>query len=210
MKFRKPLDDIFQTPSSVRVLRVLVHSELDLTGRQIADMAGLNPQTCQNTLDRLNDLHLLATRRVGRAYLYRLRTNNIIVMQMLRPLFVTEKSLLSSELSKVAARYEGTAIAVVLFGSVARGEEEPGSDIDLCVIVKNPESMEAAREKGDEILDHLADATGIVPTIIVWSKDEFLERYNRGDGLARSLLEEGRSIMGPPVYEVLRDVVEET
>ena len=138
MKFKKPLDDIFQTPSSIKVLRVLAKSELDFTGRQIADMAGLNPQTCQNTLDRLNDLRLLAVRRVGRAYLYRLKSNNAIVNQMLAPLFNTEKNLLANELTKVANRLEGTAIAVILFGSVARGEEEPESDIDLAVIVQDP------------------------------------------------------------------------
>ena len=205
MKFKKPLDDIFQTPSSIKVLRVLAKGELDFTGRQIADMAGLNPQTCQNTLDRLNDLRLLAVRRVGRAYLYRLKSNNAIVNQMLAPLFNTEKNLLANELTKVANRLEGTAIAVILFGSVARGEEEPGSDIDLAVIVQDPETREAAQGLGDEILDELADVTGVVPTIIVWSKDEFKERYDSGDGLARSLLEEGRVVMGPPVYEILRD-----
>ena len=205
MKFRKPLDDIFQTPSSIKVLRVLAKGELDFTGRQIADMAGLNPQTCQNTLDRLNDLRLLAVRRVGRAYLYRLKSNNAIVNQMLAPLFNTEKNLLANELTKVANRLEGTAIAVILFGSVARGEEEPGSDIDLAIIVQDPENKETAQELGDEILDELANVTGVIPTIIVWSKDEFKERYENGDGLARSLLEEGRVIMGPPVYEILRD-----
>ena len=205
MKFKKPLDDIFQTPSSIKVLRVLAKSELDFTGRQIADMAGLNPQTCQNTLDRLNDLRLLAVRRVGRAYLYRLKSNNAIVNQMLAPLFNTEKNLLANELTKVANRLEGTAIAVILFGSVARGEEEPGSDIDLAVIVQDPETREAAQGLGDEILDELAEVTGVIPTIIVWSKDEFKERYDSGDGLARSLLEEGRVVMGPPVYEILRD-----
>jgi predicted nucleotidyltransferase len=205
MKFTKPLDDIFQTPSSVKVLRVLAKSELDLTGRQIADMANLNPQTCQNTLDRLNDLRLLAVRRVGRAYLYQLKSYNAIVQQMLMPLFTTETNLLNNELTKVANRLEGTAIAVILFGSVARGEEEPGSDIDLAIIVQNPENKEAAQELGDEILDELATITGVVPTILVWSKDEFKERYDRGDGLARSLLEEGRVVMGLPVYEILRN-----
>ena len=205
MKFTKPLDDIFQTPSSIKVLRVLAKSELDLTGRQIADMAGLNPQTCQNTLDRLNDLRLLAVRRVGRAYLYRLKSYNAIVQKMLMPLFTTETNLLNNELTKVANQLESTAIAVILFGSVARGEEEPGSDIDLAIIVQNPENKEAAQELGDEILDELATVTGVVPTVIVWSKDEFKERYDRGDGLARSLLEEGRVVMGLPAYEILRD-----
>ena len=205
MKFTKPLDDIFQTPSSVKVLRVLAQSELDLAGRQIADMAGLNPQTCQNTLDRLDDLHILAVRRVGRAYLYRLKDKNAIVRQMIRPLFTTETNLLSSELTKVANMFSGMAIAVILFGSVARDEGDAKSDIDLCIIVKNNETREAAEEKGNEILDHLVDVTGIIPSVLVWSRDEFRKRYDKGDGLARAIFEEGQVVMGPPIYRILRD-----
>ena len=205
MKFTKPLDDIFQTPSSVKVLRVLAQSELDLAGRQIADMAGLNPQTCQNTLDRLDDLHILAVRRVGRAYLYRLKDKNAIVRQMIRPLFTTETNLLSSELTKVANMFSGMAIAVILFGSVARDEGDAKSDIDLCIIVKNNETREAVEEKGNEILDHLVDVTGIIPSVLVWSRDEFRKRYDKGDGLARAIFEEGQVVMGPPIYRILRD-----
>ena len=205
MKFTKPLDDIFQTPSSVKVLRVLAQSELDRAGRQIADMAGLNPQTCQNTLDRLDGLRILTVRRVGRAYLYRLNDNNAIVRQMIRPLFTTETNLLSNELMKVANMLSGTAIAVILFGSVARNEGDAQSDIDLCVIVKNNDSREAAEEKGNEILDHLVDVTGIVPSVIVWTRSEFRNRYDKRDGLARAIFEEGQVVMGPPIYRLLRD-----
>ena len=71
MKFDKPLDDIFGAPSNVKVLRVLARIDWELTGRQVADMAGLNAMTCQNTLNRLREFELLGVRRVGSANLYR-------------------------------------------------------------------------------------------------------------------------------------------
>ena len=39
MKFQKPLNEVFQNLSHVKVLRVLINSELDLTGRQVASLA---------------------------------------------------------------------------------------------------------------------------------------------------------------------------
>ncbi len=89
------LDAIFSTPSAVKVLRILAGSELDLSGRQIASLAGLNPQTTQNTLDHLNDMGLLAVRQVGRAKLYRFRPGHIHVVKLLAPLFAEEKVLLA-------------------------------------------------------------------------------------------------------------------
>ena len=87
-----PLDDIFSTASTVKVLRILVASELDMSGRQIASLAGLNPQTTQNTLDRLNEVGLLSARKVGRAKLYRFQPGNALVEKLLTPLFSAEKS----------------------------------------------------------------------------------------------------------------------
>jgi len=82
VKFQKSLDEVFQNLSHVKVLRVLVNSELDLTGRQIASLAGLSAMGAKKALDHLGELNLLAVRRVGRAYLYRFREENLIVQKL--------------------------------------------------------------------------------------------------------------------------------
>ena len=145
MKFTKPLDDIFQTPSSVKVLRVLLRAEMDMTGRQIAELAGLNPQTTLNTLDRLDNLNLLAVRKVARARLYKLRTGHALIENLIRPLFNTENGFLNDQLSMIGNKISvgGLGITVILFGSVAKGEEGPDSDLDLCVLINNEGERES-------------------------------------------------------------------
>ncbi len=196
MKFQKPLDEVFQNLSHVKVLRVLVNSELDLTGRQIAALAGLSAMGAKKALDHLGQLNLLAVRRVGRAYLYRFREENLIVQKLLRQLFINEKTLLEEELKKVSQHFSGFAHSVYLFGSVSRGEEAFGSDIDLCVILRNASLMEQAGEKAMEMTDHLSQVTGITPTILVMTREDFQHRYKSGDVLAKNIVEEGQILYG--------------
>ena len=176
MKFQKPLNEVFRNLSHVKVLRVLVNSELDLTGNQVARMAGISPLGCKNALDSLRELNLLAVRRVGRAYLYRLREENLIVKKLLRQLFADEKNLLEEELKKVADNFRPYSHSIYLFGSVARGEETFESDIDMCIITIIPAMLEPAREKAMEMTDLLSRETGITPTILVIDKSDFANR----------------------------------
>jgi len=196
VKFQKPLDEVFQNLSHVKVLRVLVNSELDLTGRQIAALAGLSAMGAKKALDHLGELNLLAVRRVGRAYLYRFREENLIVQKLLRQLFINEKNFLEEELKKVSQHFSSFAHSVYLFGSVSRGEEAFGSDIDLCVILRNASLMEQAEEKALEMTDHLGQVTGITPTIIVMTREDFQNRYKSGDVLAKNIVEEGQILYG--------------
>lgn len=196
MKFQKPLDEVFQNLSHVKVLRVLANSELDLTGRQIAGLAGLSAMGAKKALDHLGVLNLLAVRRVGRAYLYRFRENNLIVQKLLKQLFIDEKTFLQEELKNVSQHFATFAHSVYLFGSVSREEESFESDIDLCVIVNNASKLEQAEEKAMEMTDHLNQVTGITPTILVMTREDFQNRFKSGDVLARNIVEEGQILYG--------------
>ncbi len=196
MKFQKPLNEILRNLSHVKVLRVLVNSELDLTGNQVAGLAGISPLGCKNTLDHLRELNLLAVRRVGRAYLYRLREENIIVNNLLKSLFVKEKELLKVELEKIAQNFSGMAHSVYLFGSVAREEETFQSDIDLLVVARDKQILNQTEEKALEMTDYLTGTTGITPTILVMTKEDFTGKYKSGDPLVKNVVVEGIILYG--------------
>jgi predicted nucleotidyltransferase len=207
MKFTKPLDDIFQTPSSVKVLRVLLRAEMDMTGRQIAELAGLNPQTTLNTLDRLDDLNLLAVRKVARARLYKLRSGHALIEKLIRPLFDTEKTFLNDQLSAIGSKLSrsGLGATVILFGSVARGGEGPDSDLDLCILINHENERDKINRIVVEVIDDVVDTTGNVPTILVWLRNELIERLNNNDKLATSIINEGRVIGGPDVIGAIQN-----
>jgi predicted nucleotidyltransferase len=193
MKFDKPLDDIFGAPSNVKVLRVLARIDWELTGRQIADMAGLNAMTCQNTLNRLREFELLGVRRVGSANLYSIVRDKHLTKNLILPLFRRERELLPDALNPTVEAFSRIASEIHLFGSTARGEAGYGSDLDVCVIVRNKSIKEAAEDITDQETNRLSRLTGILPTILVWTEREFKDRLKRKDALAWSIVE-GRTL----------------
>ena len=81
-------------------------------------------------------------------------------------------------------------LRVVLFGSAARGEMTPDSDVDLLVVM--PEGTH--RRKTMEYL-HTQFSGLPFPVEIVVATPEDLERYGQSVGLIyRSALEEGREL----------------
>lgn len=82
--------------------------------------------------------------------------------------------------------------ALVVFGSVARGDWHAGSDIDVLVV--------ADVGAGTRMLDRLEAAgpahDGVQP--LVWTVAEWSHRWARGDRYARACVEEGVWLVGSP------------
>ena len=50
-----------------------------------------------------------------------------------------EMEQLKNELAHIFAEYQGEIIAAYLFGSMAKGEPSPSSDIDIAILMRNAE-----------------------------------------------------------------------
>jgi predicted nucleotidyltransferase len=210
MKFDKPLDDIFSAPSNVKVLRVFFRNKFELTGRQIAELAGLNAMTCQNTLHRLRDFKLVYMRPVGSAHLYRLSRDSILVKNLLEPAFEAERSLLNDLVAPLIENLGSSLRSLIVFGSVARGEEDFISDLDIAVIVNNRSNMKRVQEIVDRETDSLSGATGSVTTVLVYTVNEFQTRYRRGQSLFRTIVEAGRVVFGTSLESLIHHDREKT
>jgi predicted nucleotidyltransferase len=92
----------------------------------------------------------------------------------------------------VESRYrpDPRVVAVYLFGSFARGDAVPGSDVDLLVVLDRDH-----RPMRDRIPDYLPDAFPVGVDIIPWTLGELEERLARGDRLARLITSEGQILL---------------
>jgi predicted nucleotidyltransferase len=89
---------------------------------------------------------------------------------------------------------KGRVVAAILFGSVARQEEEPGSDVDLCCVVDDEKGKVAVQEALDANARHLFRTFGANISPILFTKRELLRK--RGTSLVKAILAEGISIVG--------------
>ena len=136
MRFDRPFDDVFATGSHVRVLRALVElpDGLTVSGRDIARRAGVSQPTAAEVLRALEDQGLLIVGRRPRAAYYRLNPEHVLA-PLLSEIFVQERQTRSDLEGRIADGLAGIRDVeeAYLFGSAARGDMRPNSDIDVAV-----------------------------------------------------------------------------
>ncbi|HZP94744.1 MAG TPA: nucleotidyltransferase domain-containing protein [Candidatus Limnocylindria bacterium] len=136
MRLQHALDDLFRTGSHIRVLRVLhdLPHGVGVSGREIARRAGLSAPTARDVLAALVEQGVVRVQRSLKNASYRLNEEHVLVAP-LHELLAYEsavKDRLEREVAAVLRRKRGVT-AAYLFGSAARGDMRPTSDIDIAV-----------------------------------------------------------------------------
>jgi predicted nucleotidyltransferase len=199
----RPLDAVFGAPSHVAILRALDGSDAGLTGRQVARAAGIAPRAALQGLERLSRARLVRRVPAGRAHFYSLDRRLPLVSTALAPLFEFERSRPGRVYERVRAALRGRALAAALFGSTARGEERPGSDLDLCVVVENGSGKERLRPVLDRLVDVLAEE-GILAAPLLLTRRELREEFRAGHPFHRNLVRDAFPIFGRRLEDMVR------
>ena len=150
--------------ASGAVLAVLLRTGVPLTGRQVH---GLVRDQCslwsvQQALASLADLGVVESRAVGRAMVHTINEDHYAI-QPLRVLLDPIAALREAVRAVVGSSVD----AVVLFGSVARGEATAESDVDLAVVA--PSGWEGRTELEDAVRTRLGNDCDV----LVFTPEEF-------------------------------------
>jgi len=139
MDFRRPLQVVTPTLDG-DVLSVLARAEAEMTGRELQRVIGRGShQGIRNAADRLFEQGVVSRRSAGNANLYRLNRDHVAA-RWIEGLASLPAQLLDRLRDEINGWGQPPAL-VVLFGSVARGEATPQSDLDLLVV--RPASCDA-------------------------------------------------------------------
>ena len=149
MRLQEFLDDLFATGSHVRVLRALaaLPSTAAVSGREVARRAGVSQPTTRDVLASLERQGILLVARSLKRDSYRLNPEHVLV-PVIRELFDGERTVSAEAQKSISAtvrRVAGVQTAY-LFGSAARGDMRPDSDIDIAI-----ESSRALPESSAEL-----------------------------------------------------------
>jgi predicted nucleotidyltransferase/DNA-binding HxlR family transcriptional regulator len=196
MRFHEPLDDILGNRTQIKLLRLLSRTRSAHTGRELARLIDLSHNSTRYALDELERNGLIVKQQAGRSNLYSLDEDNIIFTEILSPAFKLEEDLLGEVARIFSDKLGEDLVATILFGSVAKGEEHPNSDIDL-VLVFGDEVNPADRE--DEVAEaslQVAKLFGNQVSTILLKNTDFERKKNARRGLWREIAETGLSI-GP-------------
>jgi len=105
----------------------------------------------------------------------------------------SEQEWLNAYREALGAQYPGTVEEMLIYGSKARGDAGPESDLDVLLIVKD----RAARRKRAlrRVGYGLAAATDVVPSIMAYTRSEWDERKQYGSPFRRAVERDGLRVL---------------
>lgn len=192
----KPLA-LFYDATRARVLDVLISNPEELSGRAIARQSELSPTTTNLALGDLASHGIVSSRTEGRSHLWSLQQGNAVVRQILGL-----AKLQDERAGRVVVDALGSEpISVTLFGSVARGESGPDSDVDILVIAKDHEQGQIFRRRAYKASSALRQEVGREVDITVIESDALQEPSIYG--FLGQVLSDGRTLHGKKLSELV-------
>ena len=196
------LDEIFGRRSKVRLLRALIPLEQPVSGREAARRAGLSHRAIVS-LDDLSALGLIKRRETAGQHLYSFNGEHALAPAVAE-LFEADNKRTLAILDRIRqlAVDEGAAYAGV-FGSSARGEADPQSDLDLIVLVDTAQAGEAAYAALVEGSEALREEFGVRLSPVVLTLDQARRQKREQSTFMRSVVRDARRVHGPPLEELI-------
>jgi predicted nucleotidyltransferase len=186
MLFDEPFGGVLPGPRGA-VLATLLRTSAPLTGRRIHALVSdrYSLWSVQEALKAWAELGIVETQTVGRATAHTINENHAAVAP-LRALLDPVASLTSTVVDAV----DGSVEAVLMFGSVARGEASGHSDIDLAVIA--PADWEGRAALADAVRGRLGNGSDV----LVFTADEFRRLAEAGEPVVTDIVRDGVALVG--------------
>ena len=205
MDLSDPMSSVVPTAHGA-VLAVLARTDQPLSGRQLADLAGgrVKQSRAHEVLRELTEAGVVLCEERPPAKLYRLNRDHVAAAAIVA--LAGQREELMRRIRQHAERWVARPVAVWLFGSAARGDGGPPSDIDLLVV------------RPDEVADDdgqwLAQVSDLASRIWAWSGNscevlevsatELKDMINRGEPLVAKLRADAVGMAGQPPRSLLR------
>jgi predicted nucleotidyltransferase len=132
-----------------RILAVLAGTTAELNLRAIARLSGVSLAQASRVLPGLVELGIVTRRDVPPAALFRLVQEHVAAQPLLE--LARARTIVLEELGRTAAALTRPPASVIVYGSFARGDTRPDSDIDIAVV--RPAAISAADDRWHDDLE---------------------------------------------------------
>lgn len=225
--YSEPLDLLLGTSLRVRLLRALDEANDVRRASDLARLTRVDPTALQRALAPLVESGLVERIGKGRGAVYRLKSEHPFA-PAIREVFAVErerKHAIPRAVQKWAEHTDPMPLAVWLFGSVARHEDNFGSDVDIALVASDPDALpphtkepvpEVARQRSDDLgeslrdtLRPIAERMALSPNIIVLLPSDLLALQHDQPNMWNGLLDHSESLFGPSAHALVRKLKRE-
>jgi hypothetical protein len=177
------------------VLEVLARADAAFTGREVARRIGASMEGTRQVLARLVAQGTVVRERAGAAQMYRLNRQHLAAAAVIALAGLREDLL--TRLRQLLAGWAPAPAYAALFGSVARGQERPDSDLDVFVL--RPAGLDGDDPAWDAQVAHLATQatawTGNDTRVLQFGLDDLADVDEPG-GVLDDILRDGIVLAG--------------
>lgn len=200
MLFHEIINKLLGDASHIRVFSVLAKSKRGLSGRELAGLVGVSTFKIHHVLKFLTAQGVVLKSVSGRSNLYRLNEEHVLTEEIILPILNFESEIFQRIGSHLMNSLKPKPMSIIIFGSIARKEETPQSDIDILFVYEDGKTPEHA---DSPFLTKMPFRYGNSPIAMVISISDLQMRYSKKELLLRNIFREGFTIAGLSMMEVL-------
>ncbi len=196
--FRHPFDALLGSPGNVRILRSLATLGRPMATSELAARTRLNSSGMRRSLAALAESGLVTYFGSNRSAVYQLNAAHPLAASLLA-LYASEAARVDRVLSDLRAhsmQLAITPIAVWLYGSAARGDDGPLSDLDVVMIFQNDEHVASAVEAMRQLLE-TTEARECVRASVIGLSARDVARLDSGDPWWATVRTDAMPLIGP-------------
>lgn len=198
MQMQRPLAVITPTLDA-DVLTALARAETTFTPGQVARLVpDASVEGIRKVLRRLTGTGVVTAQRVGNAYTYQLNREHLAAPAILE--LAAQRTTLLTRIEDTLASWPVPPVYGALFGSAARGQMRPDSDIDIVLIRPDDTDPEAWDTRTGELAAAVTRWTGNDTRVLDMTEAEARAGAATGDPVLTSILQDGLTVAGRPSW----------
>lgn len=176
-------------------LRVVARAGSEITGRQVARIAGIGtPANIRLSLLRLVDIGLVISVPAPHATMYSANRSHILWPAV--EIAISARKELNARIATFADANAPEDVVIALYGSVARGESTKASDIDLLVVFPDTIALESRDEFVTGLRDSVQLWTGNDAQVYDLTESSLMRQQKAGDPIVDSWAADGIVVYG--------------
>ena len=179
-KYLPALDSLFPSVREGVLAATLTRPEKWWYLSELAEFLHTRPSSLQRELKSLEQSGILRQRKDGRRTYFKAETHSPIFRE-LRSIFEKTVGLIPT-LRQALLPFENEIICAFVYGSVARGEERPTSDVDLMVVGN------VGLAQLSPVLRKIEKRLGREVNVTNYSENEFRKKVAEGDHFLKTVL----------------------
>lgn len=198
-----PLDSILGTTTKVRLLRALVPLDRPVSGREAARLAGVS-HIALRALEELAGTGVLDRAHTVGQHLFTFNRDHFLAPAIGR-LFAEERRYTAAVFDRLREIVDATGPveAAAVIGSAARGEDAPGSDLDVLVLVRDHEVRDMVHQAISDSGPEFEKAFGLRLSPIVTTLDQFRRQKRDEDPFVSAVRRDGRRVCGAAIEDLM-------